>query len=116
MKFTDTLLKLVNEKGITKNKLMTDLEFGSGTFATWESRGTIPSGEILAKIADYFNVSIDYLMGREKPLTQFQPLSEEDYSFVMKCLKLKPEHKGYIMGRVDAYLEEYGEEAIGKGA
>ena len=26
--------------------------------------GAIPNGEILLKIADYFNVSIDYLMGR----------------------------------------------------
>lgn len=63
MKFTDRVLKLINEKGITKNKMLNDLHLGSGTFATWESRGTTPGGDYVKKIAEYFNVSTDYLLG-----------------------------------------------------
>ena len=46
--------------------MLNDLHFGAGTFATWEKRGTVPNGEILSKIANYFNVSTDYLLGNEQ--------------------------------------------------
>lgn len=29
-----------------------------------EKRNTSPSGEVLTKIADYFDISVDYLLGR----------------------------------------------------
>ena len=35
----------------------------SATITQWK-QGSIPSGESLAKIADYFDCSIDYLLGR----------------------------------------------------
>ena len=65
MTFTERLEKIIKEKGITKNKMLKDLNFGTGTFATWKKRGTIPNGDMLSKIADYFNVTTDYLLGIE---------------------------------------------------
>lgn len=64
MVFLDRLYGLLNERGITKNKLLTDLKLGRNSFVNWESRGTVPSGDIIIKIADYFQVSIDYLLGK----------------------------------------------------
>lgn len=69
--FVERLKKLLSEREITKNKLLTDLQLGKNSFVNWESRGTIPSGEVLTKIAEYFGVTVDYLLGntdsREKP-------------------------------------------------
>ena len=62
--FLDNLLLLLSQKRISKNKMLTDLKLGKNSFVNWEKRGTIPSGDTLYKIAEYFNVSIDYLMGR----------------------------------------------------
>lgn len=64
MTFTETVRKLLSENKMSINRMLTDLKLGSGTFATWEKRGTIPSGETLEMIADYFNVSVDYLLGK----------------------------------------------------
>lgn len=64
MSFIETVSILLNEKGISINKMLCDLNLGKGTFATWKKRGTIPKGDILQKIADYFNVSVDYLLGK----------------------------------------------------
>ena len=61
--FLEKLLNLISERGITKNKLLTDLKINHNAFVAWERRGTIPSGETLLKIADYFGVSVDYLLG-----------------------------------------------------
>jgi len=41
-----------------------DLDLDKSSFFNWERRGTIPSGDVVAKIADYFHVSTDYLLGR----------------------------------------------------
>lgn len=62
-KFLENVLHLLSEKGISKNKMLTELKLGKNSFVNWESRGTIPSGTTLHKIAEYFNVSTDYLLG-----------------------------------------------------
>lgn len=66
MNFLETTLQLIKENNISKNKMLTDLGLSKNSFVDWENRGTIPNGDTLIKIANYFNVSIDYLLGREK--------------------------------------------------
>ena len=36
----------------------------SNSMATYWKNGTMPKGDVLIQIADYFNVSTDYLLGR----------------------------------------------------
>jgi transcriptional regulator with XRE-family HTH domain len=63
LSFTERTLSLINERRITKNKLLTDLKLGKNSFVDW-GKGAVPSGETISKIADYFNVSADYLLCR----------------------------------------------------
>lgn len=37
--------------------------------SNWENDNVVPSVEMLVKLADYFKVSTDYLLGREKSET-----------------------------------------------
>lgn len=62
--FLTRLNELINSRGITRNKLLNELKLNANAFGNWEKRGTIPGGETLSKIADYFDVSTDYLLGR----------------------------------------------------
>lgn len=50
-------------KGIKPNPLAKELNIASGSMTSWKN-GKIPNGETLLKLADYLNVSIDYLLGR----------------------------------------------------
>lgn len=63
--FLKRLNELISDRKITKNKLLTDLALARGSFVNWEQRGTIPNGDTLKKIADYFGVTVDYLLGIE---------------------------------------------------
>lgn len=63
--FLERLNNLILGKGITRNKLLLDLGINHSAFDSWKNRDTIPSGKILLKIADYFGVSVDYLLGKE---------------------------------------------------
>lgn len=64
MYFVEILLNLITEKGISKNQFLKDLHLAKGSLSNWENRGAIPNGESLSKIADYFDVSVDYLLGK----------------------------------------------------
>lgn len=88
MTFTERVLKLIERDGITKNKMLTDLKLAKGSFGNWQERGTIPNGETLSKIADYFGVTIDYLLGatdqKEKPLSRADKgITDDDIKFAL---------------------------------
>lgn len=86
-KFLETVLSLLSKKGVSKNKMLTDLELGKNSFVNWENRGTIPGGNTLNKIAEYFEVSTDYLLGKEKTSSENdKEMSAEDIE-IMKMIK-----------------------------
>ncbi len=64
--FSERLENLLRKNGITANKMLTDLELSRNSIVDWRKRGTIPGAEIVADIAEYFGVSIEYLLGREE--------------------------------------------------
>ena len=60
MTLKDNIKNLCKEKGVSMNKLETDLEFGKGYISKLDK--SVPNSAKLQKIADYFGVSVDYLM------------------------------------------------------
>lgn len=57
------LFKLIEPRGTSK-KLSEATGVSTGNIADWKSGKSKPAAEALVKIADYFNVSIDYLLNR----------------------------------------------------
>ncbi len=58
-------LRLIRKQhNISMKKLGEAINLGESTISQYESGNREPSFDILIKIADYFNVSIDYLLGR----------------------------------------------------
>lgn len=49
---------------MTVAALERELSFGNGLIRKWDKQS--PSVDKLCKVADYFNVSIDFLLGREE--------------------------------------------------
>lgn len=54
--------KLCQKQGITFAQLEKSLGFGNGTIRKWDTSS--PSVDKLEKIADYFQLSTDVLLGR----------------------------------------------------
>lgn len=63
-KFIENLHFLLSEKGVTKNQFLKDLHLGKNAIYNWKNYNTLPNGSTLIAIADYFDVSLDYLVGR----------------------------------------------------
>ena len=84
--FLERTLKLIEREKISKNKLLTDLGLGKNSFVNWSERGTIPSAETIEKIADYFGVTTDYLLGRTDDINQKPGESNikmDDFSYAL---------------------------------
>lgn len=72
--------ELRDEKRITQIELAKMLEVSKSTVAMWESnRDRFPTIETLFKLSKLFNVSIDFLLGKEKP--QSETLTEKEQTF-----------------------------------
>mgnify|MGYP002536547332 CR=1 FL=1 len=55
---------LAKTKGVSVSKLLTACDLNKNALYTMQTSGYLPRLEAIAKIADYLNCSIDYLVGR----------------------------------------------------
>ena len=62
--FSTQLQKLRKTKGIKQEQLAEHLGVSTQAVSKWEN-GSYPDGDLLPRIAEYFEVSIDYLYGNE---------------------------------------------------
>ena len=62
--FQQRFEELCKEKGVTHYKVSQDCFFDKSNISRWLSKGYLPTLEILDMITKYFNVSIDYILGR----------------------------------------------------
>lgn len=60
------LKELRKLKSLTQEKLAKDIGVARSTIAMYESGASEPDIEILGKLSNYFNVTIDYLLGNAK--------------------------------------------------
>lgn len=64
--FYDLFYDLCTRKGVSPSKACLDMGLSRSLAAKWKNTGATPSSEVILKIADYFNVSADTLLGMEQ--------------------------------------------------
>ena len=77
--FYDLYLDLCRKKGVAPTRAALDIGLSRSTPTTWKTRGLTPQGDTLHKIAAYFGVSVDYLLGAEPKQAPWRPDQWEDY-------------------------------------
>ncbi len=89
--FSDILCELMNEKSVSPQDIQNYLEGTSiSKIYAWIEGRNIPLIDNLIKLADYFNCSIEYLIGRTQDVgnSNFKPAPPFDLQF-KKILKEK---------------------------
>lgn len=89
---------LCDEKGITNAELERTLDLANGSVARW-IKGAAPNSTALEKVADYFKVSADYLLGRT-----VERATLEEWNKKHDATKLSPETKA--IETIAAHLED----------
>ena len=98
----ERILNLKKDKGITDTQFQKDIGIYSTALAEWKNGKTTSYLKKLPKIAEYFNVPVDYLLGntdqKEKPTgVQADELSEYDARVLAWFHSLPPEKMKAIL-------------------
>ena len=76
--FFDIFYDLCKKKGISCKKAAEDIGLSNSITTKWKKTGATPGGDSLQRIAEYFGVSIDYLLGKETKSTPATGGERED--------------------------------------
>ena len=101
METKDVLKTLRKSNGFTT---MQDFCKASGisfsTYQNYETGKRIPTADMLIKLADFYGVTTDYLLGREpapNPFDNLQTVEEMEADLMKRWLELKPESRMAFM-------------------
>lgn len=76
--FYHIFTELCDSIGKSPSAVVQELGMNKSVVTVWKKNSSIPGGANLSKIAEYFNVSVDYLLGKEKGASSVNE-PEEDY-------------------------------------
>lgn len=97
--------RLLKEHGITAYRVAKETGISTGSLTDWKMGRSSPKADKLQKIADYFGVSVDYLLGneeKEKPLVN----GDEELTEYLEVLKRRPEMRMLFSTTKSATKEE----------
>lgn len=73
----DILTKLRKEKGYEAQYIANLLNVAKSTYSGYENNKSVPNHEALKKIADFYSVSVDYILGRTNDSTPIGHFKKE---------------------------------------
>ena len=82
--FYDSFISLCEKKGVSRTKACIDCGLSRTAWNKWQG-GAVPNGETINRLADYFGVTTDRLLGTEteKDLAKPGEVSEADLKFAL---------------------------------
>ena len=104
MRLTD----LRKRNGLSQKELSLIINVAQNTISQWEQGKRDPDTATLKKLADYFKVSTDYLLGREEDIKNSYDISQEDIDLLERMKKL-PEDKRKAMELLLGFAENVEE-------
>ncbi len=107
----NNLKQIRKKRGELQIKVAMELGTTQETISSYETGRVFPSSDMLIKIAEYYNTSIDYLLGRTKydlPIDEIKPntISEDDFLLLNKINALSTINKAKVESYMDGLLDQ----------
>lgn len=104
--FYDIYCELCSQSGLTPSGAAKQIGFNRASITMWKNTGNPPKPELLNKIADYFHVSTDYLLGKtdqkeEPSVREDDELAER---FMAAFSRLTSEQQELVFGVMEGFL------------
>lgn len=90
--FGERLKELRKSKNLTQEKLAEQLSVNRDALAKWETGRAYPNVNIIKELADFFDVTTDYLLGRK------------DDSLVARIAEALKQNKGLLTKEEEEFL------------
>lgn len=117
MSFGQNLAALRIEKGLCQKEVASHMNVTTATISNYETDRHFPAAEALCKLADFYGVTVDYMLGRtsyrydpqqlSRPLTENFTISD----LINTSLDLTPKHK-YLLAEYIEMLKHYQETTL----
>lgn len=99
--FSERVKKLRKQNNITQGELAEKMNVTPTGVSYWESGKAIPNYETLQRLANYFNVSIDYLTGND------YSKNDDDEILFRKIDKVDENKKALLMDILNKTVESF---------
>lgn len=86
MDFVERIDQLLKEKNLKRSALCDDLGLTHSAISDWKKRGTIPSGDVCLKIAEYLGADVEYLITGCQKKEPEKVQVKTDNSFILQTL------------------------------
>ena len=108
MEIIERIYQTLSEKDKKAYELCEKLNIRTSTMSTWKARTNDPPARYMKTIADFFGVSLDYLMtGREAPVRKTTTVEEEELLELFRRLPADKQQR--YLGRLERFLKAYTE-------
>ena len=82
--FYDLYSDLCQKKGVSRSRAAKEIGLSNSTVTKWKNTGATPSGDTLSKVATYFGVSVNDLIGQQKDLAEKnREVTDDDIKFAL---------------------------------
>ena len=78
MSIIERIISILEIRGLKRADLARHIGKSTGQISMWEKRKSNPPSDMLPKIAEFLNVSVDYLLGKETEST-----NENDFTYAL---------------------------------
>lgn len=107
--FWDRFSGLCSEKNMRPGKVASLIGLSNSITTKWKNTNAIPNGDILIRISEYFDVTVDYLLGlsddKHKPI----PEDELDREIIEEFSKLSPADADRVLAYIQGLLDSQGQ-------
>ena len=94
----DNFVKIIQEKGITAYRVAKETGISPTVFSDWKSGKSFPKIDKIKKIANYLNISEDYLLGKsDSPYALDEQLSGIEFALYGEVKDLTEEEKQDVL-------------------
>jgi transcriptional regulator with XRE-family HTH domain len=107
----DKIIRLRQDKDITQKELAKLLHIDQSMISYYEKNKKRPSYEVLAKIADIFDVSVDYLLGRTNDPRPVNEIKQQPFDY-SQLFTQEDEGQAYILAAELRYKHKLSDETF----
>src|SRR5690554_654550 len=104
MKISEKIKRLRKERGWSQTQLSNKLNLHSQQISRYERGLFVPSSETLAKLAEVFGVSVDYLLNEDEDIGSYKIKDKQLRRYFAEVDKLEEDDKNLIKGVIESVL------------
>ena len=103
--FYDIFVQLCERENKKPGTVAREIGFDNSLITHWRKRGFAPKDELKQKIADYFNVTVDYLLGnqdiKKEPSVLDDPKNEIIDKIITKLCSLSDDNQKKVLDYIE---------------